>query len=110
MIRPLKFCFVCVAAASLAGLSVSSSFAGPHAIKCVRGYQIVKGIGPIATPYCQDNLVAQVAREHGIKVTDREIRLNPNTKNDVCIVIGSDIRVTQACSGYTPDGGSNIID
>ena len=34
-------------------------------IVCVKGYQIVNG-SPIATPYCQDTLVAQVAAEHDL--------------------------------------------
>lgn len=66
------------------------------AIKCVKGFQIVNG-SPIATPYCQDELVAKVAREHGMKVSAAAIRNNPNYKRNVCQFVGRDIRIYQAC-------------
>jgi len=65
-------------------------------IKCVDGNQLVNG-SLIATPYCQDNLVGKVARQHGFKVSDAEIRNNPNTKRHVCRFVGQDIRLTTAC-------------
>lgn len=65
-------------------------------IKCVNGNQIVQG-APLATPYCQDELVAQVAREHGMKVSGAAVRRNPNLKRDVCRFVGRDIRIQLAC-------------
>ncbi len=65
-------------------------------IRCVNGNQIVNG-SPIATPYCQDELVASVAREHGMKVSASEVRNNPNYKRNVCQFVGRDIRIYQAC-------------
>ncbi|MGE0024978.1 MAG: hypothetical protein AB7S70_15250 [Hyphomicrobium sp.] len=65
-------------------------------IKCVDGYQIVSG-SPIATPYCQDELVAIVAREYGMKVSAAAIRNNPNLKRNVCQHIGRDNRIYIAC-------------
>lgn len=65
-------------------------------IKCVNGNQIVQG-RPLATPYCQDELVAQVAREHGHRVSGAQIRNNPNLKRNVCQHVGRDIRVQLAC-------------
>lgn len=65
-------------------------------IKCVNGNQIVQGT-PMATPYCQDELVARVAREHGMKVSGRAVRNNPNVKRDVCRFVGRDIRIQLAC-------------
>jgi len=65
-------------------------------IKCVNGFQVVNG-SQISTPYCQDNLVAQVAREHGMKVSEAEVRNNPNYKRHVCQFVGRDIRIYQAC-------------
>lgn len=73
-------------------------------IKCRDGYQIVNG-GPIVTPYCQDNLVAQVARQHGLKVSDAAVRNNPNTKREVCRFVGRDIRIYQACIDVNSAGG-----
>lgn len=65
-------------------------------IKCVNGFQVVNG-SQIATPYCQDALVAKVAREHGIKVSDAAIRANPNLKRNVCQHVGRDNRIYIAC-------------
>jgi hypothetical protein len=82
-----------VSAAPLLGLGAGPAAA---AIKCVNGSQIVNG-SPIATPYCQDALVAQVAQEHGFKVSAAEIRNNPNLKRNVCQFVGRDNRVHIAC-------------
>ncbi len=60
------------------------------------GYQIVQGT-PLSTPYCQDNLLGKVARQYGMRVSDVEIRQNPNTKRYVCRFVGRDIRVQQTC-------------
>jgi hypothetical protein len=65
-------------------------------IVCVNGNQIVNG-EPIVTPYCQDALVAQVAQEHGMKVSAAAVRANPNLKRNVCQFVGRDIRINQAC-------------
>jgi hypothetical protein len=65
-------------------------------IKCVDGMQIVNG-SPIATPYCQDELVAVVARERGWKVSAAAIRNNPNLKRNVCQHVGRDNRIFIAC-------------
>ena len=65
-------------------------------IRCVDGNQIVNG-SPIATPYCQDELVARVAREYGMKVSAAAIRNNPNLKRNVCQFVGQDNRVHIAC-------------
>jgi len=66
------------------------------AIKCVNGYQQVQG-NLIATPYCQDQLLAQVARQYGFKASDAKIRNNPNYKKELCRYVQNDIRVQQTC-------------
>ncbi len=85
-------------ATALATLSLAALTAGSAEAKivCRNGYQMVNG-SPLATPYCQDNLVGAVARERGIKVSDAEIRDNPNTKRYVCQLIGRDNRTYMAC-------------
>lgn len=86
-------------AATLAALAASAALsAGPaHAkILCHKGYQNVAG-SMIATPYCQDNYVAEVAREHGLKVSAAAIRNNPNLKRNVCQFVGRDNRIYLAC-------------
>jgi len=84
--------------AALAALSLPLVASAPAEarIKCVNGDQIVNGT-PIATPYCQDELVAKVAREHGMRVSAAKVRNNPNYKRQVCQFVGRDIRISQAC-------------
>lgn len=73
------------------------------AIKCDKGFQKVKG-DFISTPYCQDEYLAQVARQYGISASGERIRNNPNYKRDVCRFVGRDIRVQQTCIDSLPTG------
>jgi hypothetical protein len=77
-------------------LAVANGAPAEAAIKCSNGYQIVNG-SEIATPYCQDNLVAQVARQYGFKASEGAVRNNPNYKRELCRYVGRDIRLTTAC-------------
>jgi hypothetical protein len=70
-------------------------------ITCANGYQLVQG-SYLATPYCQDALVADVAREFGIKASAAAIRNDPLFKRQVCRTIGRDIRVQEACIPVNP--------
>jgi hypothetical protein len=49
------------------------------AIDCVRGLQRVNG-QMIYTPYCQDEYLAEVAREFGFKASAAKIRNNPTSR------------------------------
>lgn len=89
-------------AALATAMAATALFAAPSAsvakIVCTAdGFQIVQG-SPISTPYCQDRLLARVAREYGFRVSDREIRQNPNTKRRICRFVGRDIRVQPTCA------------
>lgn len=75
-------------------------------IKCDGAYQVVSG-NLLATPYCQDNNLARVARSYGLRVSDRDIRQNPNRKRYVCGIVGRDIRVRTACDSVSPYGRGN---
>lgn len=66
------------------------------AITCKQGSQLVNGQW-LATPYCQDELLAQVGREHGFNSTAEHIRNNPNYKKELCRFVFSDIRVQENC-------------
>ncbi len=66
------------------------------AITCQNGTQKVQGSW-IATPYCQDLYLAQVARESGFPASVEKIRNNPNYKKELCRSVFSDIRVTDTC-------------
>lgn len=80
--------------AGIAGASAQAS-----AITCKGEYQVVQG-QLLATPYCQDNYLAHVAREYGTRVPARQIRNNPNKKAEVCRFMGFDARVSHICEQY----------
>ena len=73
------------------------------AIECRNGDQRVQGT-LIATPYCQDQLLALVAREHGLRASADAIRSNPNLKRDVCRLVGRDIRIQATCGEVNAAG------
>ncbi len=83
--------------ACLATLAVAVLGTGPAlAIECRDGNQLVQG-NWLATPYCQDQLLAQVATERGFKASLAQIRNNPNYKKELCRSLFNDIRVQQTC-------------
>ncbi|MGH1350601.1 MAG: hypothetical protein ACRBBN_07320 [Methyloligellaceae bacterium] len=84
----------------LGGLST-----GAQAIECNGSFQVLKNGHEISTPYCQDNNLAYVAQEYGLRVSARTIRYNPNKKRDVCRVVGHDNRVSTACASVLDRGG-----
>lgn len=96
-------------AASTALLATAFAGQAQSAIKCKGPYQVIKGHGQLATPYCGDNYLAQIARAHyGWKVSSRAVRNNPNLKERICLHIGHDIRVADICAGLRQedfDGG-----
>jgi hypothetical protein len=97
--------FACgVAVASLAMGSSLVATVQPAAAKiaCSEAYQLNKS-GPVRTPYCEDEYVAQVARERGIRVSGAAIRASIFTKRDVCRVVRLDIRVASICDQVAPN-------
>ena len=91
-----------MALVSLAAGGALAAFAGPAAaIQCKDGFQLVQG-NYLATPYCQDDLLAKVARQYGMRLSAAAIRENPNTKRHVCRFVGLDIRVLQTCIEVSP--------
>jgi hypothetical protein len=79
----------------LAALAVT--LAGPAAaIKCEKGFQRVQG-DLIATPYCQDQYLAEVAHQYGFKASANRIRNDPNYKKELCRFVFNDIRVQTTC-------------
>lgn len=89
-----------LAAAAL--LAVSFASPADARIRCQGNYQASK-YGPIATPYCQEENIARVARSYGANVTGAEVRNNPLTKVYLCQVYGNDTRLKGACGAYAPD-------
>lgn len=78
-------------------LGMAATFASPAAaIKCVNGFQRVQG-NLIATPYCQDQYLAKVARQYGFRASAARIRNDPNYKKELCRFVFNDIRVQTTC-------------
>lgn len=92
----------CAAALGAAAMLVTATTAEAR-IACNKGYQTVQG-NEISTPYCQDQYVADVARQYGVRTSGAAVRNNPNHKREVCRLIGRDIRVQQACIDSFPSG------
>lgn len=91
----------------LSGAVIVAAFAlatPAAAVKCDKGYQKVQG-NLIATPYCQDQYLAQVARQYGLNASASKIRNNPNYKKEICRTVFSDIRVQETClDAGVPEG------
>ena len=95
--RPTRSILRGLAVSTLAVALVASIGGTAQArIICDEGYQNVRG-DLISTPYCQDEQVANVARQYGVRTSGAAIRNNPGHKRDVCRLIGRDNRVQQAC-------------
>lgn len=94
--------FASMVMGAAAGLMVAAVPA-EAAIKCENGYQRVQG-NLISTPYCQDALLAAVARQYGFKTSAAAIRENPNHKREICRFVGRDIRVQENCITANPNG------
>jgi hypothetical protein len=73
-------------------------------IVCHGSFQVMRGGTEIVTPYCENENLAAVAREYGSHVTGAEMRNSPSAKERVCHFIGHDIRVTDTCANYRPEG------
>ena len=90
-------------AAPILIISLVATATSAQTIRCNGNYQVVDG-QEISTPYCRDNALAAVAREHGFNVSDASVRNNPARKQEICRWIGSDIRTQPACDEVLPDG------
>ena len=71
-------------------------------IECHGNFQVTK-YGLIATPYCEEEQIAFVARSYGSKVTGAQVHNDPLTKVYLCQTIGYDSRLKGSCAGYGPD-------
>ena len=75
-------------------------------IRCSGAYQIVQG-QHIATPYCGDQYLAQVARTYGMRVSGRALRRSQSLKEETCQLIGHDNRVSDICTGFRNESDGN---
>lgn len=91
----------------IAALAAAVGAATPAAarIRCDGRFQVVKGAGPIATPYCEDRYLAQVARgSYGVSTSFAAIRASVSEKERVCRMVGYDSRLSDICINFL-DGG-----
>ena len=88
-----------------AGMALVGLSAGVASAKigCRDSFQVVSG-QLIATPYCEDEYLAKVAREYGMRVSASAVRNSPSVKGQVCHTIGHDPRAQSACASYRHDG------
>ena len=100
MKRILQIC----SAGCLAALLLLIGATGPASarIQCKGNFQVTK-YGLIATPWCEEEQIALVARSYGQKVTGSQVRNDPLLKVYLCQTIGGDIRLKGSCAGYGPD-------
>ena len=91
-----------VGAGGMMALAVISAEPAAAKIQCKGNFQVSK-YGLIATPYCEEEQIARVARSYGWKTTAAEIHNNPQKKVYTCQVLGHDTRLKGSCAGYGPD-------
>ena len=104
----MRLFFGVVGALSVVALPMFSQSAEAR-IKCDGRYQVVRGEGQIASPYCEDNYLAQVAiRSYGVSTSASRIRSSVSEKERVCRVMGFDSRVNDICLEYRDDRGNRF--
>lgn len=87
---------VCALGAALAPAVVATAPAAA-AIVCKDGFQKSGGTW-ISTPYCNDADLARIARKHGVRISDSELRNDPSRKYEICRFLG-----TGRTGTYCPD-------
>jgi hypothetical protein len=84
------------AALAAAVLAAHPAPVAAYGIKCDKGNQLVQG-NLIASPYCEDEYLAVVAREYGFAATGKRLRNDPIFKKQICQYVFNDIRVQVTC-------------
>ena len=93
--------------ATMALLSAASLHPAAARILCNGEFQITK-YGPIATPYCGDQVIASVAHSYGWRDSAAQVGSNPLAKVYICQTLGRyDWRLQGPCGGYEIHGGTH---
>ena len=100
--RTIRYRHTLRAATVAASLCMIAAFAGAAdaRIVCEGSFHVQKDGTRINTPWCADNQLAMVAREAGMRVSNAAVRNNPSVKAEACRLVGYDIRVRDACTGF----------
>jgi len=70
-------------------------------IRCNGSFQIIPGVGPHASPYCEIKHLAHVARRsYGISTSFQRLRASDAERKKVCRAIGHDHRIYSICLDY----------
>ena len=84
----------------IAAIAVAASLAfsgtAEAVIRCNGQFQ-VNSQGEFSSPYCEANLLAQVARAHGVHVSAAAIRNSISVQQDTCLRVGPDPQVSEIC-------------
>jgi hypothetical protein len=83
-------------------LALTAASPAEARIECRGNFQVSK-YGLIATPYCEEENIARVARSYGMNVTGAEVRRDALKKVYLCQTIGGDSRLKGACGAYAPE-------
>jgi hypothetical protein len=97
---------IAAAVALASGLLVLAQGGAQARIVCDGNYQNVNGLA-VATPYCREANLAQVARTYGWRISLYEVRNSESKKAQLCRAIGYDNRVQEICAPYQPYGGDS---
>ncbi|MCB1546794.1 MAG: hypothetical protein KDJ41_02960 [Hyphomicrobiaceae bacterium] len=95
-----KILKVVVAVGALAFATSTATMEAEARIRCNGPYQVLSSGSEHATPYCEDNYLAKVARGYGMRFSDRSVRQNPSVKAEICRTIGHDSRIQHICAQY----------
>lgn len=78
------------------------------AIECRNGTQYNSAVDAwIGSSYCGDKMIAAVARQHGMKVSDEQLRRSPSAKEGACFLAGGKSDFADLCVGSRlEDNGS----
>jgi hypothetical protein len=89
---------------------VAFASAAAAKIRCDGRYQIMRGGDEIATPFCEDQFLAEVAqRAYGVSTSARAVRASIHEKERVCWVVGHDARVDDICLEFLREGRDHVL-
>ena len=93
---------------AIAAAVMTTLFALPAqtAIRCSGGYQHNAG-GDVATPFCEQQYLAEVARGYGARVSGAQLSNSMSLELETCRLVGNDIRVSHICERYLPQHNNN---
>jgi hypothetical protein len=90
-----------IVAAAFVGMALMATPVSAETACNEDGYRVDHKGDRYPTPACQARLIGSVARSHGVRVSDKQLRRQPGAKAWACASIGFDPRTEIACSYQT---------